>query len=213
MKQIFTCTAMAFCLLLSLFTHAQSSNLEPLPDDLLSFDGTIENAKVILSWQVAKNEIYTLFEVEKSSDGTAFSTNGIVFTSEKPGTETYKFKNNIADNQVAYFRLKAIDNNHAAYYSKVITVKGSSNLTKATLSLLQNPIEHNLSLNYTALTEGMHNVEVYTLSGLRVYTTKVLCNKGANTLNLQIDNIISKGNYIVNIPDGAISSTAQFIKN
>ncbi len=213
MKHFFTCTLIALSSFLSLIVNAQTSNSEAIPEDLITFNGTSENAKAILTWQIAKNEVYTLFEVEKSMDGVSFSTNGIVFTSDKNGIESYKFKNNIEENEVNYFRLKVIDNNQSAYYSKIISVKGAATNTKASLSLLQNPITHNLSLNYTATKEGMHNVEVYTLSGLKIYTTKVLCNKGENALQVQLDNVISNGNYIVSIPDEKGSNTLQFIKN
>ena len=71
---------------------AVPNSLNLLPVHLIRFQGNMnKNNKVTLNWTVADNETVNSFEIERSFNGRDFTTVGVVFASEKMGTENYMF--------------------------------------------------------------------------------------------------------------------------
>jgi hypothetical protein len=87
----------------------------------ISFSGNISNNKLKLNWSTDSNELADRFEVEKSSNGTSFTTAALVFTSEKKGPEDYKFYENIPSGGTVYYRIKIYGYDKTIKFSKVIS--------------------------------------------------------------------------------------------
>jgi hypothetical protein len=97
------------------------STISVTPAKLISIDGSISNNKVILNWVVDENETADRFEVEKSIDGTNFSTAALVFGTDKPATDKYQFYEK-AGNQKVLYRIKLINKNRQTAYSAVVEI-------------------------------------------------------------------------------------------
>ena len=98
-----------------LFSEAQ-------PVDLLSFHGKMDKSRITLEWTITGNEKVNLFEVEKSSNGKDFATTGLVFCSEKEGTEQYAFFEKSPRNNKMFYRIKLIDKSNTVDYSNVLSL-------------------------------------------------------------------------------------------
>lgn len=213
MKQIFTQALVALCLFFSLPAQAQDNEALPLPDHLLSFHSSIENTKATLIWNIDKNEHYNVFAVEKSENGKDFTNAGIIFTSNKAGVETYTFKSAMRPDEIAYYRLKVVNNNKASYYSKTIIVKPQANTACATINLLENPVKANLTLNYNSQTNNICTIAIYNAYGVNVYTSTTAVNKGVNTINFNLANNITRGTYIVDLINNGNHNALSFVKD
>ena len=102
-------------LALSTNIHSQSSA------QLVSFNGSISNNKIILKWVVKENETADQFAVEKSLDGKNFTMTGLVFGSDKSQTDEYEFYEKANTKKVSY-RIKLINKNKKTEYSSVIQI-------------------------------------------------------------------------------------------
>lgn len=165
------------------------------PVTLISFTGKIENGKAILNW-ATENEINNKgFDIEKSVDGRIFNKVGFVNSSAGTGAHQYSFSNELSGN-VAWYRLKQIDNNGKFVYSNVIkvqqNVKGSTyfypNPTKDVVNIVGNGIQNitvtnslgkivlqqkenltnNAQLNMAAYSKGLYFVTVNTATDTQV---------------------------------------------
>lgn len=96
-------------------------NYDDVQLKLIYFLGSMNDNRLMLKWNVSNNELITLFEVKKSSDGKNFTTGAFVFASEKKGNETYFFPDILPDREKVYYRLKIVANNKKVKYSKVLT--------------------------------------------------------------------------------------------
>jgi hypothetical protein len=92
-----------------------------LPVKIISLEGNIQNNKVMLTWVVDENETAYQFEVEKSSDGKIFQMAALVFSTDKPATDTYQFYEK-PSSKIVYYRIKMINNKKESSYSSVITI-------------------------------------------------------------------------------------------
>lgn len=97
-----------------------------LPIDLVSFGASCESG-ITLNWQTASEKNNSHFEVEYSLDGLHFNATGDKIPSAKNsnGLSTYRFlfepgRDSIKYAEVMYFRLKQVDEDGSAEYSKIV---------------------------------------------------------------------------------------------
>jgi hypothetical protein len=112
-----------------------------LPVELNNFTSHCENEKNKLSWQTFSESNNSLFEIEKSTDGTIFNTIGYVKAKGNSNELTqYSFNDNNVDSYTTYYyRLKQKDFNDRFSYSNVI-IK-SHCIDKSEVNIYPNPSE------------------------------------------------------------------------
>ena len=182
-----------------------------LPVQLVSFQGNMnKNNEVTLQWRVENNETTDQFEVQRSFDGKEFNTIGLVFGSEKQGTEDYMFYETIKADKVLY-RLKMIDKANNANYSKIL-VFTSAAVTNNNIKIIGNPVKEKLTFSYTSSGTATAEVKVYDMSGRMVMKNKVSALEGSNTVSLTLDSAFNPGMYVVEVGSGANRLSSKFIK-
>lgn len=184
-----------------------------LASNIVDLTGSIDNnGKAKLQWRTSQNELINQFEVEKSIDGKTFETIGMVFTSEKTGLETYQFKYDDSKALNNYYRIKAISKSGKSTYSKVIRLI-SENISRDGLSILKNPVDAYLTFSYQSSEDSNSEVSIYNIAGVKVYTTNVRSNKGANAITLNMGGRIYSGMYLLELKNGADKKAVKFLKN
>jgi hypothetical protein len=88
---------------------------------VISFNGNVNNNKVLLHWIVSENENAVLFEVEKSTDGKNFMMIALVFGSDKTETDNYEFYEK-AGKKKAVYRIKIVNKDKVIEFSPVIEI-------------------------------------------------------------------------------------------
>jgi len=183
-----------------------------LPVHLISFQGNLnKNNKVTLNWTVADNEIANNFEVERSFNGIDFTTVGVVLASEKMGTENYLFYETTSGTDKVMYRLKMIDKNHVANYSRILLFQLKSTIAN-NIKIIGNPVNDKLTFSYTSFAPQSVDVKVYDMSGKVVLKNKVTSLEGSNVISLPLSPTFKTGMYIVEVNNGTELQTSKFIK-
>lgn len=91
------------------------------PAKLISISGSISHHQVMLNWVVGENETADKFEIERSADGKIFTLAALVFGTDKPETDHYRFYERSGNKKILY-RIKMINKNRQAEYSAVIEI-------------------------------------------------------------------------------------------
>jgi type IX secretion system substrate protein len=185
-----------------------SPNISILPVTLVYFQGNRENNMTTLRWNVAQNEMSGGFEVERSYDGTNFSTAGTVIATSKTGSETYTFTESIAGNKI-YYRLKMYDPKQSVSYSKILQFQNS---TSSTLKILNNPVSDRLSISINSISNQSVELKVYDLTGRLHMKQTINISSGNNIFNLPLSSSMSKGIYAVEVTNGDVRHAAKFVK-
>ncbi len=195
-----------------------SSTGGPLAVKYYSFDASVSGSTVTCNWVTEEEINNDHFELERSFDGANYSTAAIVFAAENNtgSQQSYQYKDNAAalkNKYVVYYRIKQVDKDGSASYSKIVTVKLKAESVN-TLQISPNPFIENITIKIEAAESGYATTKIMNASGQTVVSTKINVNKGTN--NLQISNLngLSKGMYVVQVAiNGVISSNQKVIKN
>ncbi|MDP9231032.1 MAG: hypothetical protein M3O67_10250, partial [Bacteroidota bacterium] len=92
---------------------------------ILSFSCSYLNKKTMLSWTVDNVNDFDKFEIERSINGTDFTTVGIALRNEDTNRNNYEFPDDLTKvkGTAFYYRLKVEDKHGALEYSKIVLVK------------------------------------------------------------------------------------------
>src|SRR5688572_14683808 len=182
-----------------------------LPIELVSFNGSLSNNKVQLKWVADENETGVRFDIEKSTDGKNFSNIGIVFTTNKTGRDSYTFNETSELVATGYYRLKIVNKNGSVAYSKIVVLKNEKEISDNSLVVLQNQ-GSSVTFNYTTTKAGTFKVNVYNVSGAKLFATNANMQTGLNASSLKVDGLISNGVYLLEVVNGLDRKVTKFIK-
>jgi hypothetical protein len=108
----------AFFILFAFRVVYQPGDKTPAPQ-ITHFHAREWRDQLMLEWTVEANEAAGQFEVERSQDGKEFSTLALVFGSDKPETDVYRFKER-DPRPARYYRIRLIGKDKTVVYSPVL---------------------------------------------------------------------------------------------
>ncbi|WP_425392863.1 T9SS type A sorting domain-containing protein [Ekhidna sp.] len=178
----------------------------PLPVDLISFEGIAFEDRIKLIWKTAQEINNDRFIIEKSLDGSFWSTIGSVEGSGN-STEliTYNFSDLYPERGIQFYRLKQIDFNGSYEYSPIISVDFDK--IGLTTTIYPNPNHGELSIGLDEVPKEVF-IRILDLKGIIVFSSKLDSGK----LNLDISNLKDNIYHIEVIVDGR-KSIHTIIKN
>jgi hypothetical protein len=175
------------------------------PIHLLNFSYTLLDKTVNLQWQTTTETNSNYFLIQRSADGTNFSTIGKMPAANNSSTlKQYTFTDNdpLSTN---YYRLKEVDLNGNATYSNTLLVK----LPQATaLQILQNPVQNSLQVQVNSGQPKTSTLCIFDFSGRRLKTLTVT--NGLQTIDIST---LPAGVYIMQlITNNGDLYNEQFVK-
>jgi hypothetical protein len=176
----------------------------PLPLKLLSFTGRMENGESELAWTTAEEKNITWFDVEKSSDGRAFTLAGKV-TADAMRHNTYSFRDRWPGEGNNFYRLKIHEQDGNSSYSHILLLHAGTGRAMSCL-LYPNPAKALLYIKITGADQEI-GVRIYSMTGTNVY------DKTLQSANAVIDLAgFIPGMYFVSITYGGATFSSRFIK-
>jgi hypothetical protein len=168
-----------------------------LPVNLLAFTATKVNNTIVTHWQTA-NEVNTdHFTVERSFDGSNFTSVGKVYTKGDGG---YSFIDNISTiiqaTSTIYYRLQMVDKDGSTSYSQVVRVQlGAS---KVRFSVYPNPVKDQLQIQLQSSAKHTASIKMTDVQGKVVWQQTVYLQAGNNFVSLATSGF-AKGSYVLTI--------------
>ena len=193
------------------FTTINATTLTALPVQITEITAQLLNNKTaVVKWISATEINLSNYDIQRSNDGTNFSTVGTVAAK---GSGAYSFNDDLGNAGVLpatiYYRLKAVDKDASKMYSKVVAV--SINTLKASITIYPNPVQAILYINISAIKDNAAQLRIVDMQGKIVATQNAKLVAG--TTLLTIPTIwLAAGSYTLDIitPDGKQSQ--RFIK-
>jgi hypothetical protein len=183
-----------------------------LPVKLVRFSGAVTADKLRLDWTVSSNELGNHFELQKSNNGSNFETRAFVLNTNKAGDELYSFTDAAPVGGKVYYRLKMVDKDQAITYSNVIFFEAQTQQS-STLTLLQNPVQNAVNINYKAAENTVSDITIYTYNGITIFSQKQNLQKGSNSLHIPLSSMLVKGLYLLELREGNNRQTIRFVKD
>lgn len=179
-------------------------NQNPLPVELISFNGLCEENQTKLTWQTASEFNSAYFEVQKSTDGDNWF---VINTQSAAGNSTELLTYQAIDNSKtelnAYYRLRQVDENGEEDIYDPIFV--SCDETSSTIKTYPNPSDNSFQVlvNDKNLI-GKAKFEMVDTKGTIISTKEVQIGEGVNML--LINQNVDAGVYYIKITNGVHSS-------
>jgi hypothetical protein len=182
-----------------------------LPVELTSFTGKSVSGNVVLSWTTATEKNNAGFDVERSTDNTAFSKIGFV---KGNGTTTqshaYAFTDSKTSGKV-FYRLKQTDYDGKFEYSKTVEVQAGTPKAFALMQNYPNPFNPSTVISYQLPVSSQIILKVYDVLGREV---KTLVNEhkvaGSYTANFDASKYAS-GVYFYRLQAGSFVQTKKML--
>ncbi|MFL5744436.1 MAG: PA14 domain-containing protein [Niastella sp.] len=177
----------------------------PVPLTFIAVNAQQVAKAVQVSW-ITSNELNTaFFNVERSADGVSFSKAGTVPAIDQSGTQQYQYTDNDPLSGIAYYRIKSIDKDGSAQFSKIVTVRAADDRK---FSCYPNPATSALVVNHAPAEEAAR-LEIIAADGRIIKT--VLLSTGANNTILNTQSLPA-GNYFLRFRNGSTVVSTSFIK-
>jgi len=177
------------------------------PLKLTSFSGKVNNNKVSLSWTSIEEKNVSFFEIEKSMNGTNFSSIGKVAATNKIDKNEYVFADPTSLSTNTFYRLKMVDNDGSFAYSNVLPF--SIPQVVSSIKLYPNPSTDIVKVTFSPLTEKAV-ISIHDYLGREVFQKELL----KNTSNVDIDiKGFKSGNYSITLINNTNVAVSRFIKN
>jgi hypothetical protein len=172
-----------------------------LPVDFVKFDAQCSPAGNNLTWTTASEKDNAYFDVQKSTDGSTWTSIGRVNgAGSSNSTKTYQFTDHSGG--TAQYRIKQVDNNGAVAYSSIVRTSCSS--SSFYVKLYPIPARDKLTLVVNLDKAVKSNVYVVDNNGRVVMSLPLTMNKGVNNFTLDVSHL-SQGQYY-------LQSTAEEVK-
>ena len=164
-----------------------------------------------LTWS-AEFDPGTIFEVQRSYDGTSF------YTIKELPSDFDRSEYNFSDRQVntqsrvVYYRIKGIELSGAEKYSQTRTVR-FNNKTGAKIHFLPNPFTSNFIINYQATEKETITIRMFNINGQQQLAKNVTVNSGSNSINITEAAQLANGIYLIEVSNGyKIISSGKILK-
>lgn len=173
----------------------------PLPVELIEFNYTERGKNLELQWETASEEKFSHYELEKSSNNTAWNSLDKIYSNGQTGVQYYNYTDTQVENGYSYYRLKMLDLDGTVEYSKTLLYHREN---IANLDIYPNPVKDLLRIDSEEYIGA--EMEVYDLHG-RVCHKRIL-RQAKSTLNTSH---FIKGTYIIKITANGNTFTQRLL--
>lgn len=184
-----------------------------LPVNLTSFDVSMINKRIAVSWSTSIEKNASHFVVQRSTDGADFTDAGIIFTEGNSTTSrSYSFKDPISTNSkgILYYRLKTVDLDGQYELSAIRLVKLGESDGRLELQAFPNPVVNEVRI--TIPESWQHKQVVYELYTTDGQLLKRFLNKSATQTEVINMQFYQPGSYIVKALNDKEMASQRIIK-
>lgn len=140
-----------------------------LPVNLLSFTGNWINKAVNLQWQTDHESGIDRYEIQRSDDGTGFTTIGTVSAINSSVKHTYTFTDTDLSKSQYYYRIKIDEQSSAVEFSNVLLLKTNQSSNSNRVKVFPNPVTDRFTVSYEKKITGLVTVTIADINGREVW--------------------------------------------
>ena len=191
--------------------YALGSTSQTLPLQFLSLSGYFDGRAAQLSWQVNTGAEANAYFIERSTDGTTFTTIDVVNAANgirNAGAINFRYTDASTPSVKCYYRIRTTDINGKSFLSRVVFIKGDKANHLTIVGVWPNPVQNEASLIVSTPKAKMIMVEIANAAGVIVSRQHKSITEGNNTIALNLASFAS-GMYWIKIQD---SQTGEMIQ-
>jgi hypothetical protein len=175
-----------------------------LPADINDLKATHNNNLVTLKWFTTSESNTHRFEIERSIDGVNFEKAGYVQALGNSNIKSgYVYDDRVSEKLARkndlYYRLKQVDVNGKADYSKILLVRVFKTKTLQAVSVSPNPTVNDIRVHLQLNEPAYVAIKVRSINGDEVLRNSVKAFKGDNSFTMEGSEKLKKGVYMLEV--------------
>jgi len=186
--------------------------LSAIPATFLGLKASkLGNDKVQLTWKTASEQNNDFFAVERSENGSDFSTVLGKVTGRGNSNEvvSYSFMDASPLQKWNFYRIRQVDKDGRSSYSNIASLQFAK--PGAVLQLFPNPANNRLFIEYSSASAGQVRIVIIDNKGSEVKTMNYRSVPGLNRVSVDV-NSLSSGVYMVRTQIGGNLVVEKFVK-
>lgn len=166
-----------------------------LPLKLGDFTVSKKSNGAQLNWETISEQNSSHFEIEKSTDGNQYTKLGQVSAKgNSTDRQVYSWLDPVPVTGTIFYRLKLVDLDGSAMYSRVVVLK---NMNELVVSTFPNPVHDLLNVQLTLQKKESIHLQLTDLSGKTVYNNTVAMQDGQNATSISVAHLPAGTYYLV----------------
>ena len=193
--------------------QSTSASSNSLPALIMSFSGIVNQNTIVLSWTMENQTNNNYFVIERSGNGSSFDSIDVVTGLNNTHETNYSYTDINSLNGDNYYRLRQVDKDGNAKYSKVLSFINTIPNTVTKMQVFPNPAGAVVNYALNSTVSDQVTVQVYNLAGVVVMSRQQQLAAGPNQQSLAISTLKS-GNYFLKIinKEGNNQYVQSFVK-
>lgn len=184
--------------------------LRVLSDQQVKLNASLNGNDVSVKWQTVAESNVNTYHVERSINGTSFTTISAV-SSKGDGSFTYYAPDNISfvTAPVVYYRLRIESRNGTIAYSSVVNVRPGNTIK---FMLGPNPFSQAITVQVASPAKSDATIRMFNAAAQLVYTSRRTLEKGVNSFVLDEFGQLPKGMYVFEVQAGESINRQKVVK-
>jgi hypothetical protein len=165
---------------------------------LTSFQALYSRKAVAVSWNTANDNHSTIFEVERSLNGTSFEKVGEVNSMEAIAAGQYTFNDKVHEAERKndlYYRIRQIDAAHRVTYSKVLILRSYGSKSVEAVSVTPDPDVNDIQVGVQLKEKCFVVMRVTDAKGSELIKQTAFGENGENSYNIEGTSQLQPGMY------------------
>ena len=167
-----------------------------LPLTFTAVTAVKQNKYIAVNWKTTNEVNVVKYELEKSTDGNQFIK---VYTAvvQNNTANSYEWLDKTPVENFNYYRIKSIDANGQAFYSKVVKVWMGE---KEKITVYPNPaINAKINVQFGNAAAGVYGIRLLNYTGQLIFATQMIHKAGIASMPLELNKNIGEGLYRLEI--------------
>jgi hypothetical protein len=186
--------------------------LSSLAIKLLTFNATKGGNYNNIHWQAECTSTQAVFEIERSTDGQNFTKIQTIVADQLRCLQPFDYQDNTASAGTNFYRLRVVDVDGKAYYSRIVAVINQSKgfeLVGVYPSLITSG---QLKVNITAASRDKAELYITNISGQVIKRMQVSVNAGENIIYVNVDGLAAGTYHVTGRNSEGETKTLRFVK-
>lgn len=183
-----------------------------LPVHFLEVSATAQAKQVLVKWTTSQEQKLAAYEIERSANGTDFTTAGSVKARNSQGIQQYGFTDITPSAGNNFYRIKSVNHDGSHKYSNMVKVNLPF-VSDQKFQVFPNPAVAALQLQLNNLPEGVYQVRFINAAGQAIENLRIRKAAGTQVFGLQVGKL-AQGLYRLQLTNekGEIISVQSLLK-
>ncbi len=183
----------------------------PLPVRLVEFRAEYKNGITTLKWKTLTETNTDHFEIQRGSNGNDFNEIGnLIAAGNSSSMQQYMFEDRAPQPGINFYRLKIIDADGKAEYSKIVSIKTGD--AQRSITVFPNPVtDKTIILQLNNMHPETFEIVLYNSIGQAVYKNNIDYAGGSLTATIKLPDSIAEGLYHLHVYSGEVRFAQKLI--